>query len=102
MFTEDLVAFFDLTGFADMHNVGGNSVACIVGAKQSARSEHDQTWFNGFDVAVKRSDITVPAQWDNITFDGTSYMVAAVHDDGSVVTLTLATPHDGDMLHLIR
>jgi hypothetical protein len=102
MFAESLSAFFDLSGFATLHTIAGTpNIVCIIGDKTTGRSELDGTWISMFDVMVKKSDITAPVKNRKLSFDGTSYAVENVKDDGAVLTITLSDAREGTVLNQV-
>lgn len=102
MFTEDLNIFFDLNGFATKHTIAGTpNIVCIVGDKTTGRSELDGQWVTMFEVMVKKADITAPEKRKKLNFDGTTYTVENVKDDGAVLTITLSIAREGAVLNQV-
>jgi len=102
MTTDDITTFFDTDEFASPHTVAGVAgVSCIVGEKTAGLSELDRTWVSMFEFSVKKTDITKPTKNRKLSFDGTSYTVENVKDDGNVLTITLSDSRDGMILNQV-
>lgn len=107
MITENLDIFFDTAGFGSTHTIAGVAgVVCIVGDKLQGMSGTGGSDLDGaqvslFDVMVKKTAISAPTLGKKITFDGTSYTVEQIKDDGSVLTITLSTARLGEMVRPI-
>ena len=94
----DPAIIFDLNGFASTHLVNGVSRVVVVGDKTSGRSEIDGSWVEMFDVDIKKTDLaTAPTKRQKMTFDGFSYSVEHVKDDGQIYTVTLSTARVGEL-----
>ena len=102
MIQEDLNIIFDESGFAERRNLNGTpNIICLVGDKNTGRSELDGLWVTMFEVMFKKADILLPIKNKKTTFDGVSYMVENIKDDGSVITVIFSSPRDGAMLNKV-
>ena len=98
MIEPDLSIIFDLNGFASTHTINGVPLVVVVNDKITGRSDIDGSWVEMFDVDIKKTDLaTAPARRQKITFDGVSYTVDQVKDDGSIYTITLSTARVGEL-----
>ncbi len=104
MIPADIVAelldtIFDLNGIATKHMINGvPDLVCIVGVKNTGRSPLDGTKVTMFEVMVKKTDISFPEKRKKLNFDGTTYTVENVKDDGAVITITLSSFREGQVM----
>jgi hypothetical protein len=100
---ELLATIFDINeGFATTHTVAGVSgIVCIVGDRTTGHSQLDGQWVTMFDVMTKKADVVSPEKRKKLAFDGVTYTVENVKDDGAVLTITLSLAREGAVLNQV-